>query len=246
MTMALLHRKIISSFEQKMVNLRGLRGLKVKELRKFVRRNSMAQRNESVGSAQESQIAVFDKSLDFITVGRSLMTASGKNGLIVADDINLTSKNNFWNGYCRQVPDHGKVGEFLDENEILVLEIDSIDIWLHVNLTMQQGQNKIEAEMDLKVEKSIQLKEFNRLMQKLSLKVWNECCQVFLKKENDTESKDQRKPFAMSSNTLIKSTRDIDPMSLAKGELEMAKSLFVLTKFDVQVNDESQDESRKN
>jgi len=84
-----------------------------------------------------------------------MLTTSGKNGLIVAGDINLTSKNNFWNGYCIQVPDHGKVGQFIDENEILVLDIESIDIWLHVNLLMQQGQNKIEAEMDLKVEKSI-------------------------------------------------------------------------------------------
>ena len=234
--MGLLHRKIISSFEQKMVNLRGLRGLKVKELRKFVRRGSMANRNESIGSANESHIAVFEKSLDFISVGKSLLTTSGKNGLIVADDINVTSKNNFWNSYCRQVPDQGKVGEFLDESEILVIEIDSIDIWLHVNLTMQQGQNKIEAEMDLKVEKSIQLKEFNRLMQKLSLKVWNECCQVFLKKDTDADGKDSRKSAGLMGNALSKSVRDIDPGALIKGELETAKSLFVLTKFDVQLN----------
>lgn len=102
------------------------------------------------------------------------------------------------------------MGEFFDENEIIVLEVDSIDIWLHVNLTMQQGQNKIEAEMDLKVEKSIKLKDFDRLMQKLSLKVWNECCQIFLKKENDTDNKDPRKLFVMTSNTLIKSTKDFD------------------------------------
>ena len=40
--MALLHRKIISSFEQKMSHLRGLRGLKVRELRKFQKRSSFA------------------------------------------------------------------------------------------------------------------------------------------------------------------------------------------------------------
>lgn len=172
-----------------------------------------------------------------------MLTTSGKNGLIVAGDINLTSKNNFWNGYCRQVPDHGKVGQFIDENEILVLDIDSIDIWLHVNLFMQQGQNKIEAEMDLKVEKSIQLKEFYRLMQKLSLKVWNECCQVFLKKDNENDAKETRK-IGLSTNILIKSTKDIDPTALSKGELDQARSLFVMTKFDIQL-DNVKDEAQK-
>jgi hypothetical protein len=41
MNMALLHRKIINSFEQKLVNLRGLRGLKIKEIRKFGKRGSV-------------------------------------------------------------------------------------------------------------------------------------------------------------------------------------------------------------
>lgn len=53
---------------------------------------------------------------------------------------------------------------------------------------LTQATNVIEAEMDLKVEKHTQLSEFNMLMQKLALKVWNECCQVFLKKESDGDS----------------------------------------------------------
>lgn len=62
MNMALLHRKIISSFEQKMVNLRGLRGLKVKELRKFVYRSSSSlNQNDLINSSNESHIAVFEK-----------------------------------------------------------------------------------------------------------------------------------------------------------------------------------------
>jgi hypothetical protein len=37
--------------------------------------------------------------------------------------------------------------------------------------------------MDVKVEKEIKLKDFRSLMQKLSIKFWNDCCQVFLKKD---------------------------------------------------------------
>jgi hypothetical protein len=62
------------------------------------------------------------------------------------------------------VPDQGKVGDFIDENEILVLDIDSLDIWLRIKLVMAQAQNVIEAEMDLKVEKNIMLSEFNLLL----------------------------------------------------------------------------------
>lgn len=62
------------------------------------------------------------------------------------------------------MPDQGKVGDFIDENEILVLDIDSLDIWLRIKLVMAQAQNVIEAEMDLKVEKNILLSEFNLLL----------------------------------------------------------------------------------
>lgn len=142
MTMAILHRKIINCFEQKMANLRGLRGLKIKEVRKFVRRNSVQgnSKNDLIGSnALESQIAVFEKNLDFLQVSKSMLTASGKNGLMLTDDISISSKNQFWSNYCQPVPESGKVGEFIDENEILVLEIDSLDIWIRIKLVMSQS-----------------------------------------------------------------------------------------------------------
>lgn len=64
--MAILHRKIINSFEQKMVNLRGLRGLKIKEIRKFAKRLSVnaAGRSDFIASNVENQIVAFEKSLD--------------------------------------------------------------------------------------------------------------------------------------------------------------------------------------
>jgi hypothetical protein len=69
MTISLLHRKILSIAEQKMGNLRGLRGLKVRELRKFGGKSHgmMSQKeSSSLASAVDSQIAIFEKSLDFI------------------------------------------------------------------------------------------------------------------------------------------------------------------------------------
>jgi hypothetical protein len=77
--------------------------------------------------------------------------------------------------------------------------------------------------MDLKVEKSILLSEFNLLLQKLSLKVWNECCQVFLKKDDD--NKDARSTGG--TNKMLKSARVVD------SEADSSKSLFVMNQFNV-------------
>lgn len=152
-------------------------------------------------------------------VSKSMLTASGKNGLLLADDINVSSRNQLWANFCQPVPDQGKVGEYIDEGEILVLDIDSFDIWLSIKLVMAQGQNVIEAEMDLKVEKTILLSEFNMLLQKLSLKVWNECCQVFLKKETE-----ESKEFRNTGNT----GRSLKNLANELA-IDSSKSLFVLT-----------------
>ena len=81
----------------------------------------------------------------------------------------------FWQRNCLELPDKGKVGEFIVDNEQILFEIESYDIWVKVKLQMVELHNLIEAEMDLKVEKSMKKSEFDRLIQKLALKMWNEC-----------------------------------------------------------------------
>ena len=81
----------------------------------------------------------------------------------------------FWQRNCLELPDKGKVGEFIVDNAQILFEIESYDIWVKVKLQMVELHNLIEAEMDLKVEKSMKKSEFDRLIQKLALKMWNEC-----------------------------------------------------------------------
>ena len=81
----------------------------------------------------------------------------------------------YWQRNCLELPDKGKVGEFIVDNEQIIFEIESYDIWVKVKLQMVELHNLIEAEMDLKVEKSMKKSEFDRLIQKLALKMWNEC-----------------------------------------------------------------------
>jgi hypothetical protein len=133
------------------------------------------------------------------------------------------------------LPEQGKIGESISEGQILVFDIDSVDIWLRVDLVLKQAQNVLEAEMDLKVEKSTPLTEFNQLMQKLALKVWNECCQVFVK--NNAENEPQRKEGLLLDVFTTKKEKEIEPQM--KGVLDQAKSLFVLTDFKLEANVDS-------
>ena len=46
---------------------------------------------------------------------------------------------------------------------------------------MVEQLNLIEAEMDLKIDKTMAKSSFDDMIQKLALKMWNECSQVFTK-----------------------------------------------------------------
>ena len=52
-------------------------------------------------------------------------------------------------------------------------------MWIKVNLLLTQERNVIDAELELKIEKNIALTDFDAILQKTSLKVFNECCQLF-------------------------------------------------------------------
>ena len=113
MSMDLLCRKIISIAEQKMVNLRGLRGLKIRELRKFAR--SLDQSDRSI--AGENPVSAFERSLDIIDKHPKhhiQLSASGHN--FRGEDINQSNRQLFWDSYCRRIPGDGKVGDYINEN----------------------------------------------------------------------------------------------------------------------------------
>ena len=87
----------------------------------------------------------------------------------------------YWLKNCKRVPMNptNKIGDFLRENEHLMFKLDSIDMWIHVKLFMVQGKYNIDAEMDLKIDRNMLLKDFKNLQQKLALQMWNRCVTVF-------------------------------------------------------------------
>ena len=86
---------------------------------------------------------------------------------------------------------------------------------------MVEQRNVIEAEMDLKVEKQMVRSEFNNLLQKLTLKMWNDCSKVFAKERWD------------EFKSMVQDQEPNEDSSLSKFEIEACKNLFVLKDFHV-------------
>ena len=72
-----------------------------------------------------------------------------------------------------------KISDSIRQNEHLVFKLDSVDMWTQIKLNMVQGKYNIDAVMDLKIDKNMELREFRNLMQKLALQMWNRCVTVF-------------------------------------------------------------------
>ena len=62
-----------------------------------------------------------------------------------------------------------KVGDHFQENEHIIFSLDSADMWIKIKLEMAQGKYNIDADMDLKINKTMVLKDFKNLIQKLAL-----------------------------------------------------------------------------
>ena len=113
-----LHRNIISSCELHNKNFRGLKQLRIEELRKV-----------------------------------------GNSYLLVGE---------------------GKINEYgIQSNDVLLYQVDSQDIWVKISLECKELQNTLHADLDIKIEKNLSQKEFDRLLQKLAINIWNRCCPLF-------------------------------------------------------------------
>ena len=72
-----------------------------------------------------------------------------------------------------------KIKDHLKENDHLMFDMESVDMWCQIKLFMVQGKYNIDAIMDLKIDKQMILRDFKNLLQKLALQMWNRCVTVF-------------------------------------------------------------------
>lgn len=56
--------------------------------------------------------------------------------------------------------------------------IDSDDIWVKIKLTCMERTNYLKADLDIRVDKQLTMSDFDNLLQKLAVDIWNRCCPV--------------------------------------------------------------------
>ena len=98
-----------------------------------------------------------------------------------------------------------KIRDLLREQDHLIINLESIDMWCHIKLFMVQGKYNIDALMDLKIEKNMLFKDLKNLMQKLALQMWNRCVTVFKEQRMQKISKSsmQFKLYSRETNPAV-------------------------------------------
>lgn len=69
-----------------------------------------------------------------------------------------------------QIIDH------LRHNDNLVCSIESLDIWVMVHIKMISEQRSLEVDLQVKLEKTMDIEDLKQVLQKISLQVWNTLC----------------------------------------------------------------------
>jgi hypothetical protein len=67
----------------------------------------------------------------------------------------------------------GLISEYLRPSDHLVCDIDSLDIWMKINLLIESNQKNIEADLNLKFDKSMTATDIHNILQKLCMQIWN-------------------------------------------------------------------------
>ena len=74
------------------------------------------------------------------------------------------------------VSQHGRVTDHLRANDHLMCDVESNDIWIKLKLMIEAESSYVEAELEVKFEKTTNGELFQRVVQKLVMQIWNQYC----------------------------------------------------------------------
>ena len=113
-------------------------------------------------------------------------------------------------------------------------------MWTQIKLNMVQGKYNIDAVMDLKIDKNMELREFRNLMQKLALQMWNRCVTVFKAQRSKAVAK-KSQVFKLQTSELNEKLNQVSIF-----ELDAVQNIFILSTIDILCNDEIHKKDGKN
>lgn len=72
------------------------------------------------------------------------------------------------------IPLLGLVRDHLKQNDYVICDVDSLNLWIHFSIQMDSLQNQVDSELELKVEKDMTGASFLAMTQKLCLQLWQQ------------------------------------------------------------------------
>ncbi len=119
------------------------------------------------------------------------------------------------------LPSRGKVGDFVSDKSLLFFQFDSQEIQVRVFLSLNEGSNQVETELDVILDKQMAIKDLRLVLQKIACRIWNQSCLLF---EQQTSHR--------SVSLLSQIPQD---RSLSREDIETAQTIYILrglsTKF---------------
>ncbi len=74
------------------------------------------------------------------------------------------------------LPIEGPLKEHLKDNDTLMCAIESDDIWLRLKLSLDCSIGELDAEGDMRLEKTMEWPSFQMVLQKLCMRIWDRYC----------------------------------------------------------------------
>lgn len=93
------------------------------------------------------------------------------------------------------LPLEGHISEYLKANDHLACDVDSLDMWIKVSLSIDSPFKNLQSELYLKMDRHMTGIDIHNIIQKLCLRIWNQFC---------TDNKKARQNLYILTNLSIK------------------------------------------
>lgn len=71
------------------------------------------------------------------------------------------------------MPIEGRIDDHLKNDDHVVCDVDSLDIWLKLNISIDSSFKSLDSTVEIKVDKEVLGSDLMDIIQKLCIQIWN-------------------------------------------------------------------------
>ena len=94
-----------------------------------------------------------------------------------ASSKKTTSNSGALKGSTQSIPVEGRVSQQLKNNDHIVCDLQSLDLWVRLKISVSAPCRSLDCAVELKVDRSLSGRDFYLVAQKTCLSVWNSYCE---------------------------------------------------------------------